>query len=153
MDKRRPSRDRISQADANARPERVLIAVAVVEHEGSYLIGQRPRGAPLAGFWEFPGGKVQPGETAAQAAQRECAEETSLDVVVCGEFPTVVYAYPHGQHELRFFACRLAHTPQAPRAPYRWVPVRELAAYEFPPANAGLIALLTAQLGEARPPP
>ncbi len=142
----------MSQADSDARPNRMLIAVAVVEHEGSYLIGQRPPGAPLAGLWEFPGGKVQHGETAAQAAQRECAEETSLDVVVCGEFPAVVYAYPHGQHELRFFACRLAYTPQAPRAPYRWVPARELSAYEFPPANAGLIALLTSQPGSGGAP-
>lgn len=143
----------MSSADTDASQRRVLIAVAVVEHEGSYLIGQRPPGVPLAGLWEFPGGKVQHGETAAQAAKRECAEETSLDVVVCGEFPPVVYAYPHGQHELRFFACRLAHTPQVPRAPYRWVPACELAAYEFPPANAGLIALLTARSGDVGPQP
>ena len=56
------------------------IAVAVVEHDGRYLVGQRPAHVPLGGFWEFPGGKVERGETPEAAAIRECLEETGLTV-------------------------------------------------------------------------
>jgi len=135
------------QPEPEVRSPRTLIAVAVVEHEGRFLIGRRPPGTPLEGYWEFPGGKLQSGETAAQAAIRECAEETGLDVTICGEYPSALYDYPHGQLELRFFACRLSHTPQTPRAPYQWVAAHELAQYTFPPANASLVAHLTTQPG------
>ncbi len=52
------------------------IAIAVVEHDGNFLIGLRPSGAVLGGLWEFPGGKVEPDETPEAAAARECLEET-----------------------------------------------------------------------------
>jgi 8-oxo-dGTP diphosphatase len=122
-----------------------LIAVAVVEHGGQYLIGLRAGDVPLAGYWEFPGGKVQPGESPEQAAVRECAEEAGLVVSVCGQYTPVLYEYPHARLELRFFACRLAHSPQTPRAPFRWVAGSELAQYAFPPANRQLIAQLISQ--------
>ncbi|MBI3839784.1 MAG: NUDIX domain-containing protein, partial [Planctomycetia bacterium] len=63
-----------SVVNSHARP--VEIAVAVVEGDGKFLIGQRETGVPLAGLWEFPGGKVEPGEPAENAAIRECLEET-----------------------------------------------------------------------------
>ena len=66
---------------SDARPSQ-QIAVAVVEHDGRFLVGLRPAGKPLAGFSEFPGGKVHSGETPAEAAERECREETGLSVVV-----------------------------------------------------------------------
>ena len=55
-----------------------LVAIAVVEHDGCFLVGVRPEGKPLAGFAEFPGGKVDHGETPEQAAIRECREESGL---------------------------------------------------------------------------
>ena len=73
----------------SAAPTR--IAIAVVEHAGRYLIGRRPDGVPLAGLWEFPGGKVQLSETAEQAAERECLEETGLEVAVGEAYPAVVH--------------------------------------------------------------
>ena len=60
-------------------PEPVEIAIAVVEHEGRFLIGLRPPGAPLAGLWEFAGGKLEPGETPQMAAARECLERGRTD--------------------------------------------------------------------------
>lgn len=120
------------------------IAIAVVEHEGKYLIGQRPAGKPLAGLWEFPGGKVEAGETPEAAAARECLEETGLRVVVGSQYPEVVQQYDHDRVRLYFFACAPAavETLGDLAAGYHWVSGQELATYEFPAANAGLIAHL-----------
>jgi 8-oxo-dGTP diphosphatase len=119
------------------------IAIAVVEHEGCFLVGQRPEGVPLAGYWEFPGGKVQAGETPEAAAVRECREETGLKVVPRGRYPTVQYAYAHATLELHFIACQLAeHVAPAPRPPFLWLPRAELATCRFPPANQAVLELL-----------
>ncbi|HUY88392.1 MAG TPA: (deoxy)nucleoside triphosphate pyrophosphohydrolase [Pirellulales bacterium] len=118
------------------------IAIAVVEHDGRYLIGRRPEGVPLAGLWEFPGGKVQTGETARQAAARECLEESGLEVAVGEAYPAVVHRYSHGQVALEFFACRPLDPRQTPKPPFRWVPADELGQYQFPEANGGLVDYL-----------
>lgn len=118
------------------------IAIAVVEHRGRYLIGRRPEGAPLAGYWEFPGGKVRPGETAEQAAARECLEETGLKVAVGQAYPPVVHQYAHDRVALEFFACRPLQPQQAPQPPFCWVLAAELDRYQFPAANGGLVAYL-----------
>jgi mutator protein MutT len=119
------------------------IAIAVVEQDGKVLIGLRPGGAALAGLWEFPGGKVERGETAAEAAVRECREETGLAVRVVGQYPTAAHDYDHARVRLCFFAC----APLEQRSPlpkrFRWVAREELTQYEFPPANAELIELLS----------
>jgi mutator protein MutT len=128
-----------------------LIAVAVVERAGRYLIGRRPEGVALAGLWEFPGGKVEPSETPAEAAIRECREETGLEVTVLDEYANVVEQYAHDRVRVCFFRCRptadenvtALTTPDG----YRWVAGRELREYAFPKANEGLIAALSAANG------
>jgi mutator protein MutT len=130
----------MAAAAENAKP--VLVAVAVIEDRGRYLIGRRPPGAVLAGLWEFPGGKCHSGESAAQAAQRETYEETGLLVRTVGEHDKVTKTYDHGTIEVTFVACRLAEQSQTPRAPFRWVPAAELARFEFPAANAALVQKL-----------
>ena len=118
------------------------IAIAVVEHDGRYLIGRRGEGAPLAGLWEFPGGKIQAGETAELAAARECLEETGLAVEVGPAYPSVSHQYAHGEVALEFFACRPLEPARIPKAPFRWVLAADLGDYEFPEANGGLVAYL-----------
>jgi mutator protein MutT len=118
------------------------IAIAVVEHEDRFLIGQRPPGAALAGLWEFPGGKVEEGETPRAAAVRECLEETGLTVEICGEYSTREHQYEHDRVQLHFFDCRAVDPSQQPLDPYRWVPRGELSAYEFPAANQELLKRL-----------
>jgi 8-oxo-dGTP diphosphatase len=118
------------------------IAIAVVERAGRYLIGQRGADVPLPGLWEFPGGKVEAGESPAAAAVRECREETGLEVAVVSLYERLVYRYPHGEVELHFFACRPIDDVQTPAERFRWVRAEELPSYEFPPANAELVKRL-----------
>jgi 8-oxo-dGTP diphosphatase len=131
------------------------IAIALVEDAGRYLIGRRGDDVPLAGYWEFPGGKCRPGERPEEAAVRECREETGLEIVVVAVRCRVMHEYDHGTVELHFIDCRLApgwHAPEpcegralpAPLPPFRWVPAKELAEYQFPPANADVVRQLVA---------
>lgn len=127
------------------------IAIAVVERSSEsnttfdeVLIGLRPEGVPLAGYWEFPGGKVKTNESFESAAVRECEEETELQVEIIGEYPETKFEYEHAHVYLRFFRCRLVATPetQEPRSPFRWVAKSNLDSYPFPEANAALVQLL-----------
>ncbi len=122
------------------------IAVAVVEYAGTFLVGVRPGGAVLAGYWEFPGGKVRAGETPEQAAARECREETGLDVELGEAYPEVLHQYEHGCVRLCFFAARPTNPATEPCPPFRWVPREELASLRFPEANAALLASLAKSL-------
>ncbi len=127
------------------------IAIAIVEYVGRFLIGRREAGVALAGLWEFPGGKLEPGETAPQAAVRECHEETGLAVVVTGSYPSHLETYEHGSVLLHFIDCKPVDPAQTPLPPFRWVGREELKMYEFPTGNRGILALL--QNESAQPTP
>ena len=125
---------------SNAAPRQ--IAVAVVWHAGKVLIGQRPEGVPLAGYWEFPGGKVEPDESLTEAARRECREETGLEVIPVELYLTETFTYEHGSLELHFFRCLCRGPAPTPSSPYRWVPSHELGHYSFPEGNQRLLERL-----------
>jgi 8-oxo-dGTP diphosphatase len=119
------------------------IAIAVVEWEGRFLVGQRPAGVPLAGLWEFPGGKIEPGETPEAAAVRECREETGLIAIPLFLYPQHVQQYDHDRLLLSFVACRpAAGAAEQPQSPFRWIERAELPNYEFPRGNRGVLALI-----------
>jgi len=123
-------------------PKRVEIAVAVVEHDGQVLIGLRGPAGPLAGFWEFPGGKLDQGESPEHAARRECWEETGLAIRVVGVLPTAEVDYPHGSLRIYFCTAVPLGTPGELPERFRWVKHHELANYQFPPANDEVLRLL-----------
>jgi 8-oxo-dGTP diphosphatase len=82
----------------------VRVAVAVMlRRDGAVLLAQRMAGTPYAGYWEFPGGKLEPGESAAQALRRELHEELGIDVTLATPWLTQQYTYPHAHVELEFF--------------------------------------------------
>ena len=97
----------------------------------------------LEGYWEFPGGKCERGEDHATCLARELREELAVDVSVGDEVLATTHAYPDRAVELHFIRCAIAGDP-APQVgqDMRWVPRAELAALEFPPADAELIRFL-----------
>ncbi len=86
----------------SAAAQEVAVAVLLRE-DGAVLLGRRPPGKPYAGYWEFPGGKVEPGETVAEALRRELREELGLDVERAHPWITRRFVYPHATVKLRFY--------------------------------------------------
>jgi 8-oxo-dGTP diphosphatase len=83
--------------------EPVEVAAAVIERgDGSFLLAQRPGGKVYAGFWEFPGGKIEPGETPLAALKRELSEELGVGIVAAYPWVTRIYSYPHATVRLNF---------------------------------------------------
>lgn len=78
-------------------------AAVILRPDGSFLLGQRPEGKPYAGYWEFPGGKIEPGETAAQALVRELHEELGIEADRYTPWITREFVYPHAHVRLHFF--------------------------------------------------
>jgi 8-oxo-dGTP diphosphatase len=118
------------------------IAIAVVEHDGLFLVGTRPEDVPLAGYSEFPGGKVEPGEIPAVAAARECWEETGIEVTIGEPYPEVTHTYDHDTLKLHFFRASPVEFIQPTNDQYQWVRRCELADRRFPDANAALVRQL-----------
>ena len=114
------------------------VAIGIVEHAGQFLVGVRQPGQALPGLAEFPGGKLEPGETVDQAVCREVFEETGLRVRPTAWRREVEHHYGHGRVRLTFVRCRL-EAPGEPRFPFRWLPPHELTQLRFPAANATLL--------------
>jgi len=136
----------MQDADETIKCAAARIAIAVVEQNDCFLIGRRPAGVALAGFWEFPGGKVLDDEEPSACAARECREETGMEVDVGELLCECEYEYAHGRLRLQFYHCRPLNEAQPPRSPFLWVARQELKRYNFPPANAELLKLLVAQI-------
>lgn len=120
------------------------IALAVIVRDGRVLVGRRPKG-PLAGLWEFPGGKIEPGESAGVAAVRECAEELGLSVAAVRGLGVVEHDYPEVHVRLHVVLCRIEGVgdprPLAIESPV-WVTPAELAGWPIPEPNHAVLGLL-----------
>jgi len=120
----------------------IPIAVAIIEHDGKFLLQQRRADQVLSGKWEFPGGKLEAGESPAQAAVRETFEETGLAVRAERTMLEVRHTYEHAPVHLHFIRCSLVDDSPAQREGTRWVTPAELSGYDFPAANALLLRML-----------
>ena len=126
----------------------LVVVAAVVEIDGRLLITRRQKGVHLEGFWEFPGGKCDKDEPLRVGLARELLEELDVASRVGDEIFATVHAYPERTIELHFFRCELLGEPRPQLGQeMRWVRREELAALEFPPADAELIQMLTQPLG------
>ncbi|MFI5494955.1 (deoxy)nucleoside triphosphate pyrophosphohydrolase [Actinoplanes sp. NPDC051859] len=133
-------------------PSRRVIVAAVIVMAGRVLACERSAPPEVAGRWEFPGGKVEPGETDAEALARECVEELGVHVEVGPRVgPDVPLA--HGRAVLRVFAVTLrdGDVPQAlEHTAMRWLAVDELHSVPWLPADEPIVAELPALLGAER---
>jgi A/G-specific adenine glycosylase len=121
------------------------IAVGLVRKDGRILITRRKEDGLLGGLWEFPGGKVEPGETAGEACKREIAEEVSLSVDVGALIARVDHAYTHFKVSVDVFDCEYRTGDVALNGPtdYRWILLEEAEQYAFPAVNRKIFSQLT----------
>lgn len=123
----------------------VVVAAAVVRDGERFLLTRRPAKAHLAGLWEFPGGKLEPGESPEQALVRECLEECGIDVTPLDVLDVTFHSYPTKDVLLLFYACELGARREVQHlevADHAWVSAEELRRYELPPPDAKLLAKL-----------
>ena len=128
---------------ATSSSPRIVVTAAVIERDGAFLVTRRPSGVHLEGYWEFPGGKIEPGESLAKALAREIAEELDTPIAVGRELFTVTHTYPDRIVELHFLACELKGEPRAVLGQeMRWIAREQLGTLRFPPADEELIRML-----------
>ncbi len=123
----------------------LVVAAGIVERDGRILITRRLAGH-LAGLWEFPGGKVEPGETIEACLTRELEEELGLLATVNEKVLATTHDYPDRRVELHFLRCHTTSEPE-PRLgqEMRWATRQELGELPFPPADSELIEILTGE--------
>lgn len=123
----------------------IEVALALVWRDGRLLVSRRHDDAHLGGYWEFPGGKVEPGETAAQCAMREVLEEVGVTCLAESERAPIEHEYPDRTVRLQPVDCRYVAGVAAclEVLEVRWVLPSELSRLKLPPANDALVAELT----------
>jgi 8-oxo-dGTP diphosphatase len=124
----------------------LVAACALIDPDGRVLLAQRPEGKSLAGLWEFPGGKVDPGETPEQALVRELHEELGIETAASCLAPIAFASHGYEKFHLLMpvFACRKWNGVARPREgqALKWVLPAELGGYPMPPADLPLVGLL-----------
>lgn len=128
----------------------IVVAAALVDSDGRVLVQQRPAGTSMAGLWEFPGGKIEPGETPEAALIRELAEELAIEVDHACLAPACFASEPLGDKHLLLLVYALRKWKGVPIAQHatalRWLRPVDLYALDMPPADRPLIGLLEALL-------
>ncbi|MGH6925212.1 MAG: 8-oxo-dGTP diphosphatase MutT [Propylenella sp.] len=127
-------------------PLLLVAACALIDADKRVLIAQRPQGKPMAGLWEFPGGKVEPGETPEATIIRELREELSVKVTESCLAPLTFSSHDYGEFHilLPLFVCRRWEGSPQPREAQeiKWVRAKRLREFPMPPADEPLISHL-----------
>jgi 8-oxo-dGTP diphosphatase len=132
--------------EAATGPRRIVVTAAVIERDDSFLLTRRLSGVHLAGYWEFPGGKCEPGESHVACLVREIEEELDTTVLVGAEIFAIAHTYSDRIVQLHFFECELTGEPRAALGQeMRWVGRGELESLAFPPADEELIRKLASR--------
>ncbi len=132
--------------DLAIKPILLVSACALIDADGRILLAQRPPGKTLAGLWEFPGGKVEPGETPEETLIRELREEIGIETQAACLAPLTFASHSYERFHLLMplFVCRRFSGIPAPREGQvlKWVRPNKLRDYPMPPADAPLIPFL-----------
>jgi 8-oxo-dGTP diphosphatase len=131
----------------------VLVAAGVLVEGGRVLLTRRPGGTHLAGLWEFPGGKVEPGESPEEALVRELQEELAVQVRVGPVLDVTFWRYPNKDVLLLFYEVErlVGEVQDVGVAAHAWVTLEALADYALPPADARVLGRVRALLGAPSP--
>ena len=122
---------------------RIVVTAAVVRRGDTFLVTRRQAGVHLEGYWEFPGGKCDPGESLSECLGREMLEELATAVRAGREIFSTEHSYPERTVELHFLECELLGEPRPLLGQeMRWVSRQDLRSLRFPPADHELIDLL-----------
>ena len=129
------------------KPAPCPVAVGIVGSEGRFLVLRRPQGAHLEGLWEFPGGKLEPGESPEAGLRRELREETGIEFKEAVLLSTAEHEDADRTVILHFFLCVDPDIAalRAPGREARWATIRELRALPTPPANRRILEILAEQ--------
>ncbi len=124
----------------------LVSAVALIDPDGRVLLAERPKGKPMAGLWEFPGGKIEPNETPEAALIRELHEELGIETWQSCLAPLTFASHSYEDFHLLMpvFACRKWQGMVSPKEGQKlaWVQVKDLNSYPMPAADLPLIAVL-----------
>jgi 8-oxo-dGTP diphosphatase len=136
--------DRGRSSEPGAGSTAIVVAAAVIERGGAFLLTRRLKGTHLAGRWEFPGGKCEEGESHEACLARELREELDVEIAVGALVFSTRHAYPERVVSLHFYAAELRGEPRPQLGQeMRWVPRQELRELDFPEADADLIEELS----------
>lgn len=120
----------------------IVVAAAVIRHEGRVLLTRRIEGSHLAGMWEFPGGKVEEGEDPEATVVRECREECGIETAVDDILDVTFHSYPKKDVLLLFYSCRLVsgEVRHVGVADHVWALPKEIRSYPLPPPDERVVA-------------
>jgi mutator protein MutT len=128
--------------ESEVRVPRIVVA-AVIERGGRYLIALRPKEKRYGGMWEFPGGKLDPGESLLDGARREVREELGIEVASIGE-PLEIICDPGSEFAIHFVETEVSGTPKPlEHTELRWCSQEELRTMHLAPADARFVELLS----------
>jgi len=124
----------------------IVVAAAVIIRNGRVLLTRRAEGQHLAGLWEFPGGKLEEGESPEEALVRECREECGIEVQVEQILEVTHHRYSEKNVLLLFYRCglRAGEVRHLQVADHAWVAPHELGRYPLPPADERVVARIAA---------
>jgi len=121
----------------------IEVVAAVVVRNGAVLLCQREQGPHLPLLWEFPGGKIDPGETPRQALARELREELDVDATIGEQIAEVEHHYPEKSVRIRFFHAMISGEPRAViHRQLRWIERAALPDYDVQPANRTVVQMV-----------
>ncbi len=122
--------------------KKIEVVVAVIEKNGRVLLQERPAGGLLAGLWEFPGGKVEPGEGLAAALRREIREELGAEIEDIRSLTTVRHAYTRFEATLHAYRCRISGSGFKAGRQHRWVAPKNIGKYPLPSGSVKIVDFL-----------